>query len=169
MTVERFGETTILVTLQQEDMHRYNLNFDPDADTDGILQGLRGLLLTIGERCGLYHRGRSYLIEALPGRDGWLLIISVRRTGGRRYRIKRRGSADCCRFFDADALLGWLSLRQYAISSGELYEYEGAYLLLSDRRWTDRERFELHEYGVLTRESPVNAARVREYAVLVKP
>ena len=162
MTIEKLGSTTILVTLRHEDLRRYNLDFDA-ADTEETLRGLKGLLPVIGASCDLVHRGRSCLIEALPGKDGWLLIISVRRVR-RRYRIKRTGGADCCRFFDADAMLGWLSHPLSGALCGELYALDDGYLLLSDRPWPPRERAALHEFGSLTRESSVAAARIREFA-----
>ena len=99
MTIDRLGERTILVTLMRDDMTRYSLDFNDDADGERTRRGLTRLMYRVGEECGLNHRDKSYLIEALPGKESCLLIISVRvAKTRRRYRIKRENAVDVCRF-----------------------------------------------------------------------
>ena len=110
MTIDRLGEGMILVTLMQDDMRRYRLDFGDAADGDDTRRGLTRLMLHVGEECGLNHRDKCYLIEALPGKESCLLIISVRSNKARRrWRIKRENTVDCCRFASSDDLLDWLA------------------------------------------------------------
>ena len=164
MTIDLLGENTILVTLSQEDLQRYHLDFS-GSDDDGNRKGLTGLMYRVGEECNLDHRDKSYLIEALPGKENCLLIISVRAAKSRRkYRIKRGGSVECCCFLSADDLLDWLNRPDSAEMSYALYQKDSRYYLLTDYPWTPRQRHILSEYGKAMRKSPVFAARLREYA-----
>lgn len=162
MTIDRLGESTILVTLTGEDMRRYDLDFR--EDTPSTRKGLTRLMYTVGEECGLSHRDKSYLIEALPGGESCLLIISVRVTKSRRkYRIKRDRRVPCCRFDDADALLGWIGREESKSLSCSLYIADGRYYLLPEYPLSESERRILSEYAAVADESPVTAARIREY------
>lgn len=162
MTIDRLGEETILVTLLRDDMLRYHLDFNT-AEGDSTRRGLTDLMVRIGEECGLDHRGKSYLIEALPGRESCLLIISVRISGTRRrWRIKRDRRVDCCVFSDADDLLDWFARPESAHMGYTLYAADGRYYLMPEYPLSDGERGLLNEFGCVTRESPVAAARIRE-------
>lgn len=162
MTIDRLGEKTILVSLTGEDMRRYNLDFD--GDSPATRRGLTRLMYAVGEECGLNHRDKSYLIEALPGGESCLLIISVRVIKKRKkYRIKRDRRVECCRFDDADALLGWLGHSESDDMSYALYRADGYYYLLPEYPLTEARRRILSEYAAVTGESPVMTARVREY------
>lgn len=159
MVIDQLSDKTILVTLMQDDLRRYSLDFA--ADSGEIRCGLTRLMLRIGEECGLDHAGKSYLIEALPAGDSCLLIISVRaKQHRRRYRIKRVVTVDCCTFSDADALLDWMRIGAELI--GSIYAYRGGYRLLPDYPFAPRMRKMLSEYGSLEQLSPVDAARIRE-------
>ena len=164
MVIDQLSDKTILVTLMQDDMRRYSLDFG--ADGDDTRRGLTRLMVRIGEECGLDHVGKSYLIEALPAGDSCLLIISVRTRIRRRYRIKRERQVDCCRFADADALLDWLSAGGGL--EGSVYAYRGGYLLLPEYPFTPRVRQRLSEYGELQRLNTVEAARIRELGTPVR-
>lgn len=164
MTVEMIGEKTILVSLCEGDMRRYSLTLDGNADK--VQSGLKDLLYRVGEICGLDHRGKSYLIEALPSNKGCLLIISVHTVKHRRkFRIKRTQARELCVFFDADAMLDfWRSRPQggYAV-----YEYEGRYILLPCGSATAEAMARLSEYGELYPVSDAVFARVREHGTIL--
>lgn len=162
MTIDRLGEKTILVTLTDEDMLMYDLDFS--ADSPSTRRGLTRLMYAVGEECGLSHRGKSYLIEALPGGKSCLLIISVRVNKPRRkYRIKRERCEICCRFDDTDALLDWLDREESRSMSYTLFRSDGAYCLFPEYPPTEAARRVLSEYAAVIGVSPVAAARVREY------
>lgn len=157
MTIDQLSEKTILVALRQEDMARYSLDF---SDGEGTRQGLTRLMVGVGEACGLDHRGKSYLIEALPAGDSCLLIISVREQRRRRiYRIKRVRRQECFVFDSVDALLD--GLRGERLFGG-LYAYEGGLWLIPDYPPSMRLRERLIEYATLKEPDAVGVARVRE-------
>ncbi len=164
MTVEMIGEKTILVSLCEGDMRRYSLTLDGNADK--VQSGLKDLLCRVGEICGLDHRGKSYLIEALPSNKGCLLIISVHTVKHRRkFRIKRTQAHELCVFFDADAMLDfWRSRPQggYAV-----YEYEGRFILLPCGSATAEPIARLSEYGELYPVSDAVFARIREHGTIL--
>ena len=164
MTVEMIGEKTIVVSLCEGDMRRYSLTLDDSADR--IRSGLKDLLCRVGEICGLDHRGKSYLIEALPCKSGCLLIISVHTVKRRRkFRIKRRQARELCVFFDADAMLDfWRSCPQ---GSYTVYDYEGRYLLLPGGSAKAETMARLSEYGELYPVSEATFARIREHGTIL--
>ena len=164
MTIEMLDQGTILVSLGADDMRLYALRFEEEHTCEA---GLKSLLYRVGEVCGLDHRGKSYLIEALPSSQGCLLIISVHPVKRRRrYRIKRRVMREVCVFFDADAMLD--CLRSGCCMSGcGIYLYEGQYVLLPSPAAPQSALAKLSEYGELRCVSPTVVARVREHGSLL--
>ncbi len=169
MTIDRLSQGMILVTLMDDDMRRYSLDFNDAADGERTRRGLTRLMYRVGEECGIDHRDKCYLIEALPGKESCLLIISVRaKKSRRRYRIKRENTVDCCRFSSVDALLLWLDRPESARMGYALYQSKESYCLLPEYPLTSAERCILNEYGSVCRESPVTVARIREYGKLLR-
>ncbi|MBQ3264543.1 MAG: adaptor protein MecA [Ruminococcus sp.] len=165
MTIDLLDRETILVSLGVEDMRAYSLRFDKGV---GYAEnGLKKLLGQLGELCGTRSRGKSYLIEALPAKDGCLLIISVHAAKYRRkYRIKRSADRKICIFFDADAMLDYLSAAKDS-EDFMLYRYDGRFVLLPPLTASDSVLARLSEYGELYPASPAALARVREYGSLL--
>lgn len=168
MTIDMLDRKTILVNLQQEDMREYALDFQSREDADKVRRGLTELLIRIGEECRLDHRGKSYLIEALPARESCLLIISVRRTHRKKYRIKRENTRTICTFDTADMLLDWMESDHANAFSYQLYRYHERYILLPFLNTPTSTLASLSEYGCLTPASSVIAARIQEYGTLLK-
>lgn len=165
MTIEMIDRGTILVSLCDEDMRRYSLRMQDSAER--VQTGLKNLLCYVGEICGLDHRGKSYLIEALPSPKGCLLIISVRHVKRRRiFRVKRQKARELCVFFHADAMLDyWQSVPcqgGYAV-----YRYEGRYVLLPSLSAPESAVARMSEYGELYPVSEAVFARVREHGELL--
>lgn len=168
MTIDMLNKKTILVTLQQEDMRRYALDLTAHTDTEMTRRGLTELLCRVGEECGLDHRSGSYLIEALPSRDCCLLIISVRRTRRKKYRIKREKTRAICEFDTADAMLDWMESDRLENFGYTVYWYSGRYILIPDLSIPPISLGSLSEYGKVVTASSVVIARVREYGKLLK-
>ena len=166
MTIEVLNRSTILVSLEDRDMRRYDLCFDggKESETD-VKAGLRDLLCHVGEVCGLSTNGRSWLVEALPSQKGCLLIISVRRVKRRVYRVKRRTVCELCVFFDADAMLDYLRLIK-GRGGYSVWLYEGRYILFPEPA-VQKELTRYSEYGEVYAVSPAAAARVREFGSLL--
>lgn len=165
MTIEMIGRRTILVSLGDDDMRRYSLRLQDSAEK--AQTGLKDVLSRVGEICGLDHRGKSYLVEALPSRDGCLLIISVRSVKRRRvYRVKRRKARELCVFFHADAMLDYRRSVQPA-GGYAVYRYEGHYVLLPSASAPSAMTERLSEYGEIYPVSETVFARIREHGKLL--
>ena len=164
MTIDLLDRGTILVSLGAKEMQAYSLRFDKGIGC--AENGLKKLLGQLGEICGAERRGKSFLIEALPAKDGCLLIISVHAAKYRKkYRIKRAASRMCI-FFDADAMLDYLSAAK-GMEAFSLYRYEGRYILLAPESAPDSALSLLSEYGELCPAGAAEEARVREYGSLL--
>lgn len=170
MTIDVLGGDMILVSLLQEDMRRYDLDFGTQADAAVTRRGLTRLMYRVGEQCGLDHRDKSYLIEALPGRDGCLLIISVRVAHRRRsYRVKRVERRCVCRFDSTDDMLDLFEREDALDGMGyRLYTMDGSYYLVPEVPPGERHRVLLSEYGCLYDERTVTLARLCEYGRLIR-
>ena len=156
MTIEMLNKGTILVQMAADDMRRYDLSFDDAAAPE---KGLKKLLYHVGEECGIDQRGKSFLVEALPSRDGCLLIISVRRIR-KVYRIKRGSARTLCVFDTADMLLDWLLTGE---TGGTVYRYRQKYVLIPTLTASKRTLALMGEYGRLIRSDSIEAARIREF------
>ena len=165
MTIDLLDRGTILVSLGAEEMQAYSLRFDKGIGC--AENGLKRLLGQLGEICGAERRGKSWLIEALPSKDGCLLIISVHAAKYRKkYRIKRAAASRLCVFFDADAMLDYLASAK-AAQDFSLYRYEGRYILLAPESAPDSALSLLSEYGELCSACAADEARLREYGSLL--
>lgn len=161
MTIEILNKGTILVSLCAEDMCAYSLSFDEESDPK---DGLKKLLYHIGESCGLDHKGKSYLIEALPSKSGCLLIITVRKAKYRRkFRIKRHHLLDLYIFFDSDAMLDYLQRRPLG-SGCSVYRYRSRYILIPSRSSAPKE---LLEYAERRGVSSTMLAHITEHGRLL--
>ena len=165
MMIDVISKRTILVGLCAEDMERYSLDLG-SPDIEASRAGLARLMARVGSECGLRHEGKSYLIEALPGGDGCLLIVSVRDVKKRRvYRIKRKRLFDVCFFSTADDMLDCLKAE---LSFGfRLYGYGGGYCLRPELPAGERLRAQLSEYGSIKQLTAVGLARVTEVGELI--
>ena len=164
MTIDKIRQDTILVTLNDKDMERYELDFG--SAYERARAGLMRLMRRVGDECGLSHDDKRYLIEALPGGDSCLLIISVYAVKRRRlYRVKKERKLECCRFSSADGLLDYLD-RSPELSF-EVYRYKNGYVLFPELPLSPRLRGELNEFGCVIEMKTVEAARVREYGAQV--
>lgn len=165
MTIDILSNDMILVSLLTEDMTRYELDFGDGADTSATRRGLTRLMYRVGEECALDHAEKSYLVEALPGRDGCLLIISVRGIHKRKkYRIRHAVKCTVCRFDTADDMLELLArCDRIAGLSYRLYELNGRYYLMTDEQPPKAAAAMLNEYATVCELSLVAAARLCEH------
>lgn len=161
MTIEMLDKGTILVSLNREELRAYSLSFDTQTDSE---HGLKKLLYHIGDSCGLDHKGKSYLIEALPSKSGCLLIITVRKAKYRRkFRIKHSRLLDLYIFFDSDAMLDYIRL--YPHESGySIYQYRSRYILIP---FCNSAPHNLLEYAERRSISITMLAHITEYGRLL--
>lgn len=164
MTVDMLDTGTILVAMGEGDMRAYSLDFSDDPNGGGVTRGLTELLYRVGEMCGIEPCGKSWLVEALPSKNGWLLVISVHKVRRRKiYRVKREKLRPVCELYDADSLLDILGRNPQGLSGYSVYRYRDKYMLLPELYSSDAALRELGEYGRMLRLSRVAAARIQEF------
>ena len=165
MMIDVISPATILVALSGEDIKKYDLDFKT-TDTEASRAGLTRLMLRVGEECGLSHSSKSYLIEALPGGDSVLLIITVRGEKLRKkYRIKKTELFECGFFSNADDLLDYLRICPPVGCT--VFGENSGWWLVPDLPLSGELRGRLCEFGSLRELSPVALARIREQGRIV--
>ena len=92
MTIDRLSQGMILVTLMDDDMRRYSLDFNDAADGERTRRGLTRLMYRVGEECGIDHRDKCYLIEALPGKESYCLLPEYPLTSAERCILNEYGA-----------------------------------------------------------------------------
>ena len=164
MRIDQLETGTVLVSMESEDMRRYQLDLTPQSDLASFKKGLLKVVRQVQDKCGLTGRGESYLVEALPGKNGCLLMITVHTVMPKRrvYRVRRSGNAAWV-FDSADAMLDCMHARLMP-EKYELYLFYGSYILLTD---IGAGSAALSEYAVSVRMSRSTPARIREYGKLV--
>ncbi len=168
MKIDRLNQETILVTMAAQDMRDYALDFENDTKPEQLHSGLRRLLYLVGETCAFSPRGKRFSVEALPAREGCLLVICVHPARRRIYRIKG-GRVRLYVFVGADDLLDWLLLKEDLRYT--LYRYRSRYVLIPAQPAQKAQSVlrRLTEYAVPLPADRITAARVREYGELIQP
>ncbi|HIS67950.1 MAG TPA: adaptor protein MecA [Candidatus Gallacutalibacter stercoravium] len=188
MLIERIGETRLLILLAREDMQLYNISYDDlDWRDDHSREAIRRILEQANDETGFCTRDRRLLIEAIPGKTGCMLVITLlpRRRNGKRFRIKRgpaiaahRRSASrppiLLRLEETESLLRAMHiLAGIPFVQGELYSLHqvnsasSCYYLLLEGALPSREKALLQEYGRFCGRSALKAAYIRERGTLL--
>lgn len=139
----------LMIVLAREDMVKYNLSFSElDWCDHHSRDAIKKLLTLAQEQTGFCTKGRRMLIEAAPGGEGCLILVTLLRAGDKRkvYRVKQPCGIFVFEFEEAEALLCAL---ERLFASGRYPER--AQLVL----FQDRYRLVLHALGGLS--SPAQA------------
>ena len=161
MKIDRLNQGTILVSMAAQDLRDYKLDFGKETEPNAVHSGLKRLLHHVGERCSITPGGRSFLIEALPSKEGCLLLISVRSARRHVYRVKGGFPSVVCVFERMDDLLDWM-LRERDLRY-TLYRFRGLFVLLPSHTLSLVQRRRLGEYGRMIAADRIMLARVKEY------
>ena len=169
MTIETLGEGRVLVSLKTQDIDRYRINIEKlnlrDEDTKESLKSLMSLAL---KESGINPQGRAVLVEAMPHKDGMLILITVDYVKKLRkvYKVKRPSMLPVCRFKNAEELLGCVErLMSEKVSSGanSLWQYgEELYLIFASSVISPRARVVLSEFSLCQSMSMMKIARIKE-------
>lgn len=174
MTIETLGTGRVLVSLMPQDVDLYRINIDKlnlrDADTKESLKSLLSLAL---KESGINPEGRAVLVEAMPHKDGMLILITVDYIKKLRkvYKIKRPSMLPVCRFKNAEGLLSCVErLVSEGVSFGgnSLWQYKDElYLIFSTPAIPPRAKAVLSEFALCLSLSLVRIARVKEAGKLL--
>ncbi len=169
MTIEQLSEGRVLVSLKPQDIADYHINIDKlnlrDAHTKESLKALMSLAL---KKSGINPEGRAVLVEAMPHKEGMLILITVDYVRKLRkvYKIKRPSMLPACRFTGAEGLLACVEkLRAEDIHLGgnSLWRYrEDFYLIFGYSALPPRAKAVLSEFALCQSLSLVRIARIKE-------
>lgn len=169
MTFEKLGEDRVLITLRQDDIKTLGLEMEKlSVDNPEHEKKLRKLLLLACFDTGIDAKGRRFLLEALPCKTGYLLLLYAQRVhSGKRYRVKKNRALPACVFHSYDDLLDAmtaLSKTLPSVPSNTLYQYQDRCVLVFSYPMLPRqaERI-LSEYGNIRELSALQLAHIREY------
>lgn len=174
MTIEQLGEGRVLVSLKAQDIDRYHINIDKlnlrDKDTRESLKSLMSLVL---KESGINPDGRAVLVEAMPHKDGMIILISVDSVKKLRkvYKVKRPLTIPACRFRDAEGLMGCverLGFEEVSLGENSLWQFEeDFYLLFECCAVSPRAKAVLSEFSDFFSLSLVRVARIKEAGKLL--
>lgn len=136
MTIEQLDKRRVLISLRPDDMDTYSLSIDKlNVKDSACRENLKKLLRIAAEKFGLSISDKAVLLEAMPHKDGLLILMTVDDMNKIRkvYRIKPKTYKSCCKFSDAESLLACAErLRRENISlpSNSLWQYKGKFYVV---------------------------------------
>lgn len=174
MTIEQLSSTKVLISLCNEDMKSFELDFDTigfcDYHSKTVLLRLLRLAL---ENSGIETEDKTIMLEALPHSKGCMLFVTVtdKKQKRKKYRIKRIKEYPCYKFFSLEELLSAIE-RLYGTDSffynNSVYLYNDSYYLVFDYPVVPHKAKEiLSEYATKLNKSKIFIARLYESAKLI--
>lgn len=177
MIIERVDETRLMIVLAREDMIEYDLSFSTlDWRDFHSRKVIKQLLALAREKTGFITQGKRMMIEAAPGGDGCLILVTLLHSGrskGRNvYKIKQSCGVLVYEFSTAEDLMCAMErlyrLRRYPESASLLLQGEKYRLVLSVRGGLPPPAEALlSEYGKLIGKTRAAAAAALEHGQLL--
>ena len=169
MTFEKLGEDRILITLRHDDIQALGLELEKlSPQNPEHEKKLRKLLLLACLDAGIDARGRRFLLEALPCKTGYFLLLYAQRVhSGRRYRVKKQTTLPMCVFLSYDDMLDGMAALSKSLSclpSHTLYAYQDRFVLIFSYPLLPKQAESiLSEYGSVREISALTLAHIREH------
>ncbi|MBR3988666.1 MAG: adaptor protein MecA [Clostridia bacterium] len=155
MTIEKLDKARVLISLGQKDMDAYAVSIDKlNLKEAASKETLKSLLKLALERVGINAENKAVLVEAMPHKEGMLILITVdfARNLRKTYRIKKPKMQPVCKFSNAEGLLACvekLKAEGQTMLKNSLWQYKNTYYVI-------------FEYGVI---SPKAKAVLSEYSL----
>lgn len=169
MTIEKLDKSRVLISLGLKDMDTYAINIDKlNLKETNTKETLRSLLKFALERVGISAENRAVLIEAMPHKDGMLILITVDYMGKLRktYKIKKQPMQPACRFSDAEMLLSCVEVLRndkLKLPPNSLWLYKNQlYVIFEYGGVSSKAKAVLSEYALCLSLSLVRIARIKE-------
>ena len=177
MIIERVDEMRLMIVLAREDMMKYDLSFSTldwrDFHSRKVIKQLLGLAR---EKTGFITQGKRMMIEAAPGGDGCLILVTLLHSGRSKrrnvYKIKRPSSVFVYEFSAAEDLMCVME-RLYRLprypESASLLLLKGKYRLVLSVQGDLSPAAEslLSEYGKFIGKTRAAAASTLEHGKLL--
>jgi len=169
MTIELLDKARLLISLKPQDMDTYAINIDKlNVKDTHCKEALKAILDVALEKVGINAKDKAVLIEAMPYREGMLILVTVDvvRNIRKVYRIKKPMMLPCCKFDSAEGLLSCiehLKAEKIRLLPNSLWQYKQAYYLLFDFSGIPpKAKAVLSEYAQCHSLSLPRLARIRE-------
>ncbi len=168
LTIDRIKSNKILITLGNEDMRDFSLDYDTLSLYDNHCRKIIMRILQVAcFKTDIEIKDKKMTVEALPTVNGCILLLTVEDRKSRRYRLQNRKNCYCYEVGNSKNFLEVIRLlyrQNVCCNKNSAYEQNGTYYLVFDYPAVPK-RFKriLHEYGARC-GSNVFAARLRENA-----
>ena len=133
MTIEQIDSGKVMILLKNSDMKDFALEYSSLSFSDPHSRRILTRLLSLAcSKTGVSAKNKKMFVEALPHKNGCLILLTRKEKKRRVYRIKRSKRMLCCIFDDAEALLSAFSSVSDRLPDSELWLFDGRYYLLTD-------------------------------------
>ena len=174
MIIEQLDSVRLLITLQAEDLHIFDLTPEQiTMDRAESVMLIRQILSLALIKAGIRASQKSLSVETLPYSEGCFLLVTIKeRAKSGRYRIKQSKSYSLLQTESADTLLSIIKhLYDFgAAYTSNLYRSEsGRYylLLISGQEITQRLKLLLSEYSLIIPCTRLTLSRLNETCTLL--
>ena len=172
MIIEQIDGKRLIISLKEEDMKTYAVNIEKLNIKDEVSRNsLKALLKYACSKVGLELSRKAVLVEAMPHKEGILILVTIETLGKLRktYKVKKQQTLPCCRFESAEKLLSCienLKKERLRLQTNSLWQYGGEYFLMFNMSGlSSRARAILSEYGRCMSLGLSVCARIKEAGV----
>ncbi len=176
MTIEKLDESRVLISLGLGDMDTYAISIDKlNLKETKSKETLKSLLKLALERVGISAENKAVLVEAMPHKEGMLILITVDFTRNLRktYRIKRPLMQPVCKFSNAEGLLTCvekLKAEGQNLLQNSLWQYKNTfYVIFEYAAIPPKAKAVLSEYSLCHSLSLMRIARIKEAGKEILP
>lgn len=168
MTIDKIKSNKILITLCDEDMRDFSLDYDTLSLYDSHSRKILMRILQIAcFKTDIEIKDKRIIVEALPTVDGCMLLLTVEDKNRKKYRLQNGKKCSCYDVGNSKNFLDVIQLlykQNVCCNKNSAYEKDGVYYLIFDYPAIPK-RFKriLHEYGVRCGDN-IFAANLRENA-----
>lgn len=168
MTIDKIKSNKILITLCDEDMRDFSLDYDTLSLYDSHSRKILMRILQIAcFKTDIEIKDKRMIVEALPTVDGCMLLLTVEDKKRKKYRLQNGKKCSCYDVGNSKNFLDVIQLlykQNVCCNKNSAYEKDGVYYLIFDYPAISK-RFKriLHEYGVRCGDN-IFAANLRENA-----
>lgn len=176
MTIEKLDKARVLISLGLKDMDTYAVSIDKlNLKETKSKETLKSLLKLALERVGISAENKAVLVEAMPHKEGMLILITVDFTRNLRktYRIKRPKMQPVCKFTNAEGLLACvekLKAEHINFLKNSLWQYNDIfYVIFEYAAIPPKAKAVLSEYSLCNSLSLMRIARIKEAGKEILP
>ncbi len=172
MTIEQLSGVRLVITLSQDDMRGFALDYTNIFFEDETFKKvLRRLIKLAQERVSISIKNKTLFVEAIERLGGCILVITVlpkHGSSGRRYRLKYSNCPVMFSFENADSLtdcMAQLYKNGFRLLRGEVFSTQDGYgfIVRPCQSRLSRVLGVLSEYSVGKTENEIKIAEVREH------